>query len=271
MITAQQEREFYDSHYRQFLNLPDHALRCDRETLRRDLHNPSHPIYERRNLYQAVLNRLLQLPLARMKVLDYGCGPGEWGLMMAGEGAQVTFLDLSPVAIELCLRRAAASSVEVRGCARDASDLSCFPDGEFDLVYANAALHHTLKYPGALDELVRVIRPGGRLILAETYGNNPLLNAARRLRWKLGGQADEQGEDILLGDAEIDLLRRRFARIEVHPLNFLAMAKRLCRGRFTNPLLRAGVSMLESADSLLLAVFPLLRRYCGEVLIEAER
>lgn len=271
MITAAQEQQFYDSHYRQFLDLPDHALRCDRDTLLRDLNNPAHPIYERRKLYETVLTRLLQLPLSGRNVLDYGCGPGEWGLLMAGEGARVTFLDLSPVAIELCLRRAAASSVEVRGCTRDASDLACFPDGEFDLVYANAALHHTLKYPGALQELARVIRPGGRLILAETYGNNPLLNAARRLRWKLGGQADEQGEDILLGDAEIDLLRRRFARVEVHPLNFLAMAKRLCRGRFTNPLLRGGVSMLESADSALLAVFPFLRRYCGEVLIEAER
>ncbi|MBX9601714.1 MAG: methyltransferase domain-containing protein [Bryobacteraceae bacterium] len=271
MITAAQEQRFYDSHYRQFLDLPDHALRCDRASLLRDLNNPAHPIHERRKLYEAVLNRLLQLPLARGNVLDYGCGPGEWGLVMAGEGARVTFLDLSPVAIELCLRRAAASSVEVRGCARDASDLSCFPDGEFDLVYANAALHHTLKYPGALDELVRVIRPGGRLILAETYGNNPLLNAARRLRWKLGGQAEEQGEDILLGDAEIDLLRGRFARVEVYPLNFLAMAKRLFRGRLENPLIGRLLRILESADDALLGAFPGLRRYCGEVLVEAER
>lgn len=79
---------------------------------------------------------------------------------MATEGAEVTLLDLSPLAIELGLKRAKASGVtrRVKGIAADASKLDMFADGAFDLVFACASLHHTLKYPGAREELARVMR-----------------------------------------------------------------------------------------------------------------
>ena len=146
-ITADQERGFYDGVYAQHLNLPDSALICNRQTLEADLANPARAIYERRRLYATVLRVLLAEPAAGRRVLDYGCGTGDWGLMLAGEGADVTLLDLSPVAIELALRRAAVSGVgaRVQGVARDASDLSCFSNEEFDLIYASAAVHHTLE------------------------------------------------------------------------------------------------------------------------------
>ncbi len=53
MITPNQEREFYDQQYAQFLKLPDHALRIDRKVLEGNLDNPSQPFYERRRLYRA--------------------------------------------------------------------------------------------------------------------------------------------------------------------------------------------------------------------------
>jgi len=98
------------------------------------LADAANPSYERRVVYRAALKYLLSESLTGRTVLDYGCGTGDWGLMLAGEGAVVTLLDLSPVAIRLGLRRAAASGVadRVRGVARDASDLACFGDGEFD-------------------------------------------------------------------------------------------------------------------------------------------
>ena len=272
-ITADQERAFYDAQYARLLALPDHALATSRQVLERDLANPAHPVYERRRLYQRILRILTEQPAANRTVLDYGCGPGDWGLLLAAEGARVTFLDLSPVAIELVLRRARASGTadRVRGIARDASDLSCFADAEFDLIYGSAALHHTLKYAHALDELLRVLRPGGLLVLAETYGNNPLLNFARRLRWRLSRQPDEAGEEILFGADEVAALRRRMSSVEVMPLNLLAMAKRLFRGHFTNPIARAIVAALEAADRILLTIAPVLRKYCGEVIIVARR
>jgi len=272
-ITAHQERGFYDATYAAHQKVPDHALRTNLESIRRDLNQPTGAFFERRKLYSAVLRELLSQPLAGLSALDYGCGLGEWGVLMATQGACVTLLDLSPVAIQIGLRRAAANGVasRVRGFAQDAADLHNLADGEFDLIYASAALHHTLKYPNALSELLRVLKPGGRLILAETYGNNRLLNWLRRARWRLSRQPDEAGEDILLSQKEIDLLRTRLRRLDVTPMNLLAMAKRLFRGRFDSRLARLAVPLLESVDSHILRWFPSLGRYCGEVLIVGER
>jgi SAM-dependent methyltransferase len=272
-VTAADERAFYDDEYRRCLTYPDEWLAWDSARLRSALDSPAHPFWERRRLYAAALAALQGERLRDRVVLDYGCGTGDWGVLMAGEGARVTLLDLSPVAVEVGLARARASGVadRVSGVARDASDLSCFPDGAFDLVFACAALHHTLKYPGAVAELVRVIRPGGTLVLAETLGNNPLLNLARRLRARIAREPVEQGEGELLSDPELETLRRAFATVEVRPLNLLAMAKRLFRGRYRSRPVRVAIAALEGADRLLLAALPLLRRYCGEAVVVARR
>src|SRR3954451_12879962 len=117
-------------------------------------------------------------------------------------------------------------------------------------IYASAAVHHTMKYPNALRELMRVLRPGGKLVLAETFGNNKLLNAARRWRWKWSGQPDEAGEEIILDDHHLALLRGEMQRVEVIPINLLAMAKRMFRGRFKNRGVRAATATLEGLDSM---------------------
>lgn len=272
-ICAEAERDYYDRHYAQFLGAPGHELKINRAIFEADLRNPRKAIYERRRLFSKALEVLLEEPVKGRRVLDYGCGTGDWGVLLATEGAEVTLLDLSPVAVEVGLRRASASGVaaQVRGVSRDASDLSCFADGEFDLVFASAAIHHTLKYPNAMAELLRVMKEGGRLVAAETYGDNRLLNALRRLGWKLRAQPDEAGEEILFGRREMDELRRHFRELRVEPLNLLAMAKRLFRGHYANWLVRATMWKLETTDAILLRLCPPLQHFCGEVLVTARK
>lgn len=271
MITADQERAFYDGQYERFLALPDHALRIDRKVLEGNIANPSHPFYERRLLYGAFMRALEAEPVQGKKALDYGCGPADFGLWLATEGAEVTALDLSPAAIELALKRAQASGVRVRGVAADASNLKMFGDAEFDLVFACAALHHTLKYRGAIEELARVMKPGARLVLCETWGGNPLLNAARKARAAIAGEAEEQGEDIILSADHLKALEAWFTDVRADTLNLLAMGKRLLRGRFDKAVARTLVRALEIADSGLLAAAPPLRNWCGEAIITARR
>jgi SAM-dependent methyltransferase len=271
VITSDQERAYFDRQYAQFLALPDHALRVDRTLLERGIEDPSQPFYERRALYLATLRTLESEPLVGASVLDYGCGPADFGLWMACRGADVTLLDLSPAAIELGERRAKASGLSVRGVAADASHLDMFRDEEFDLVFACAALHHTLKYPGAVDELVRIMRPGARLVLCETWGGNPILNAARRAHWKLTGAGEDDGEDILMSRDQLALLEPYFRDITVAPMNLFAMGKRLFRGKFTSAWARRMVGALEAVDSVALSLIPPLRNWCGEAVITARR
>ncbi|MBI4905298.1 MAG: class I SAM-dependent methyltransferase [Acidobacteria bacterium] len=272
-ITPDQERGFYDAVYSPFLDRPSEELAVNRDVMIRTLNDPKQPVYERRRLYLRILDRLLALPLNGSRILDYGCGPADWGVWMATEGAHVTVLDLSPAAVQLGLKRAAASGVadRVRGEARDASDLSCFADAEFDIIYASAAVHHTLKYQHAFEDLVRVLKPGGVLVLAETLGNNPVLNLGRRLRAKVQGEAEEQGEEIILSESEIRLLRTTFREVHTEEMHLLAMGKRLLRGRFTSKWARQCLRLLEIIDDVILYTLPFLKRYCGEIVIVAVK
>src|SRR5208283_5819684 len=97
------------------------------------------------------------------------------------------------------------------------------------------------------------------------------LNAARKLRARMGREAEEQGEGIVFSRHELRALDPFFADLRVEPLNLLAMAKRALRGRFDRPWARVAMRTLESIDRALLAVAPPLRNWCGEALVTGRR
>lgn len=273
MTEAEREKAFYDRQYQPLLLAPEHAQRVDLQTMRGNCADPQHPFFERRRLYSATLQALQEIPLAGLRVLDYGCGPADFGVWMATEGAEVTLLDISQTAVDLGLLRAAASGVgdRVRGIAADASRLPQLPDASFDLVFACASLHHTMKYEGAVGELARVVRPGGRLVLCETWGENPLLGLARRVRAWTAGEEEDQGEEIVLSRRELRRLEPWFEGWRIETFHLLAMAKRILRGRFQARSARVALSLLENADRAMIGALPPLRGWCGEALIIARR
>lgn len=91
-------------------------------------------------------------------VLEVGCGPGDFALLVAAEtGADVVAVDISPRMVELARSR----GVDAR--LGDVQELP-FADAGFEAAVAGWMLYHVPDLPRAIDELARVLRPGGRLV-----------------------------------------------------------------------------------------------------------
>jgi methionine biosynthesis protein MetW len=94
------------------------------------------------------------------RVFELDCGPGVLAAKMRDKGAQVTATDLSPVAVE----RARNKGIPCTALDIDSQAVP-FADGEFDVVVSNSAIEHRFFHEKALDECLRVLKPGGRFIL----------------------------------------------------------------------------------------------------------
>ena len=103
-------------------------------------------------------------------VLDIGCGAGIDTLLAAqavGPRGRVIGLDLTPAMIERTRRHAVEAglgNVEVREGLMEALPL---PDASVDVAVSNGALNLSTRKSRALAEILRVLRPDGRLALAD--------------------------------------------------------------------------------------------------------
>jgi SAM-dependent methyltransferase len=102
-------------------------------------------------------------PLEGLRVLEIGCGRGGFSRYLASEGADLVAADLSPAAVDMASRRlephdsaeAVVASIEAIPYQRDS----------FDLVVSLDTIEHVPHPTRAVAELIRVLRPGGRLVL----------------------------------------------------------------------------------------------------------
>jgi ubiquinone/menaquinone biosynthesis C-methylase UbiE len=119
---------------------------------------------------RAAWDRILDLVLAgrrALETLDAGCGTGFLSFELAARGCRVTGVDFAPAMIAAARRKAAERSVSIRFEEADAERLP-FTSASFDLVISRHLLW-TLPHPEvALDEWIRVLRPGGRLVIVDS-------------------------------------------------------------------------------------------------------
>jgi len=103
-------------------------------------------------------------------VLDTGCGAGVDSLVaghLVGPGGTVVGLDVTPAMIERArAHQARLGLVNVTFQVGEAEALP-FPDANFDAIISNGVFNLTLNKEKALHEAHRVLKPGGRLMLAD--------------------------------------------------------------------------------------------------------
>ena len=156
------------------------------------------------------------------KLLDLGCGTGEYTRFFAARGGHVVAIDRSPVAIKTLHRQCADASIEnVEGVVADAMDLERF--GPFDLAFGSMILHHIEPFDRFVDVLAGSLRPGGRAFFYENSAMSSFLVWCRgHLVGRFGIPKKSDDDEFPLEPREIAQLGTRFDVTVEHPHVVLA-------------------------------------------------
>lgn len=147
-------------------------------------------------------------------VLEDGCGAGGYAYDLAAEGARVTGIDIAPAAVARARQKALETpSLSLQFEVADAENLA-FPDAAFDRVCGSGILHH-LDIRRAVQQIGRVLRPGGDAIFLEPVAYNPISAAFRVLTPK-----QHTPDEHPLVRSDLDLFHEAFddVRMEFYSL-----------------------------------------------------
>lgn len=127
------------------------------------------------------------------RVLDAGCGSGQFAIALAERGARVTGVDLSPEMIGHAQSHAGERAVSIEWRTGDVSALSD-PFAVYDAVHARVLFQFLPDVPAALRELRRVLKPGGRLLASVPGALSPIYRAS----WMRHLPGGDPGNNYLL-------------------------------------------------------------------------
>jgi ubiquinone/menaquinone biosynthesis C-methylase UbiE len=102
-------------------------------------------------------------------LLEIGCGMGYDSLEFLKRGVRVTATDLTPSAVRLARRHFELQQVKAEDVRVENGLALSFPDNVFDAVWSNGVLHATGDTRRAIQEVRRVLKPGGRAIISHFY------------------------------------------------------------------------------------------------------
>ena len=171
-------------------------------------------------LFKSSAIRVFQLELLGdlngKRLLELGCGDGQWAVVCALLGAEVIAIDISDEATNLTAKRAEINGISDKVKAIQMSAYSIeFPDGYFDLIHGTSILHH-LNCRKVGPEISRVLRNGGRGVFMENFANNPLLIGARKLCGHFGIPKWSSDDEYPLRKKDVKSLRPFFSSTAIH-------------------------------------------------------
>ncbi|HHT98357.1 MAG TPA: class I SAM-dependent methyltransferase [Clostridiales bacterium] len=103
-------------------------------------------------------------PEAGMKILDVGCGTGNFSIKLAEMGCKVIAIDQSKEMLEKARQKSEIKGLDIEFICMDVYNID-FPDEEFDGVFSMAAFEFIKEPKKAYDEMYRVIREKGSLLI----------------------------------------------------------------------------------------------------------
>jgi SAM-dependent methyltransferase len=195
------------------------------------------------------------------KLLDYGCGMGEESIYFAKLGAQVTAIDVSPVGVDLVLRRAQHNGLSdrVRAFQMDASATTFEPES-FDLVHGLGIVHH-IGLEQSFREVKRVMKPGARGVFLEHMMNSKLLE---KVKVSLYGQEEDHTEfEQPLRWKDCEQYKKQFSQYKLTPYYLMGRLRRHV-SMFNNDFTR-------KADYAIMSVLPPLKYLAGAVVIRVQK
>src|SRR5438876_4972606 len=146
---------------------------------------------------RAAWDRILDLVLparGALDALDAGCGTGFLTFELAGRGHHVIGVDFAPSMIAEARRKSGERGVASVGFEEADAEQLPFSPGSFDLVISRHLLW-TLPHPeAAIDEWIRVLRPGGRLVVVDgqfDVGASPGSPGSARASVEYGAVGDQ--------------------------------------------------------------------------------
>jgi SAM-dependent methyltransferase len=108
--------------------------------------------------------QLQDLPRAAA-ILEVGCGDASFTRSLAEYSSRVTAMDISAAQVEQNSR----AYPKISFLQHDVSESFPFPDGSFEVIWCSEVLEHLFDPGFALQEMHRVMKPGGRLLVTVPY------------------------------------------------------------------------------------------------------
>jgi 2-polyprenyl-3-methyl-5-hydroxy-6-metoxy-1,4-benzoquinol methylase len=195
------------------------------------------------------------------RVCDFCCGHGEMSVYLAKCGAYVDAFDVSEIGVECVKKLAQANNVKDQVAVKVRSAYKTeYPSGYFDAVLAAGALHH-LHLPYALEEIKRILKPGGKLVFLEPIVSHPLMEF---IKWKtplnklLTLRTATLFEESL-NEKDLLYIMSKFSNVEMDRFRFFTRLE----GKLHDN--QEKIYRLYKADYIMFKLFPFMKHFASAV------
>lgn len=210
------------------------------------------------------------------RVFESGCGDGSCSVLFALGGATIIGVDPNPKRIARAAELAESLGLADRCTFVEGNSEDCpIESSSVDCVFSKSALQY-MDRSRVLDEMVRVLKPGGSIALIENLPSNPFVVCYRFVRRTFAtSKARRAYADSIkgyLGPSDIARLSRHFEKTELGHYHLTRMVTLLSLGRRPNSKTLIWLdTALARFDSCLLRRFPLLKRFAWIVSVYCNR